>query len=90
MNDEANVAFATRAKANWRLAMPVLFLHGAYDYVCETIDSRLAEPMRANCARLTEAIVASGHWMAQEKPTHVNAALAKWLAVEFPALWAPA
>lgn len=90
MNDEANVAFAARAKANWRLAMPVLFLHGAYDYVCETIDSRLAEPMRANCARLTEATVASGHWMAQEKPTHVNAALAKWLAVEFPALWAPA
>jgi pimeloyl-ACP methyl ester carboxylesterase len=89
MNAEANTAYAARAKANWRLTMPVLFLHGAYDYVCETIDSRLAEPMRANCAKLTEATVASGHWMAQEKPIHVNAALAKWLAVEFPALWAP-
>jgi len=87
MNAEANVAYAARAKANWRLTMPVLFLHGAYDYVCETIDSRLAEPMRANCAKLTEAIVPSGHWMAQEKPAHVNAALAKWLAAEFPALW---
>ncbi len=90
MNGEANAAYAARAKANRRLTMPVLFLHGAYDYVCETIDSRLAEPMRANCARLTEATVASGHWMAQEKPIDVNAALAKWLAVEFPALWAPA
>ena len=30
--------------------MPVLFLHGAYDYICETIDSRLAEPMRAATA----------------------------------------
>jgi pimeloyl-ACP methyl ester carboxylesterase len=49
MNAEANAAFAARAKANWRLAMPVLFLHGAYDYVCETINSRLAEPMRTNC-----------------------------------------
>jgi pimeloyl-ACP methyl ester carboxylesterase len=90
MNADANCAFAERAKANWRLQMPVLFMHGAYDYVCETIDSRLAEPMRANCANLTEAIILSGHWMAQEKPIEVNAALAKWLAVQFPALWASA
>jgi pimeloyl-ACP methyl ester carboxylesterase len=90
MNGEANAAFAARAKASWRLTMPVLFLHAAYDYVCETVDSRLAEPMRANCANLTEATVASGHWMAQEKPLDLNAALAKWLAAEFPALWPPA
>jgi pimeloyl-ACP methyl ester carboxylesterase len=87
MNGPANMAFAQRAKANWRLAMPVLFLHAAYDYVCETIDSRLAEPMRANCANLTEATVASGHWMAQEKPREVSAALAKWLSAQFPDLW---
>ena len=37
MNWQANVAYAERAKANWRLNMPVLFLHGAYDYVCETL-----------------------------------------------------
>ena len=68
--------------------MPVLFMHGAYDYVCETIDSRLAEPMRANCANLTEVTILSGHWMAQEKPIYVNAALAKWLALQLPARWA--
>jgi pimeloyl-ACP methyl ester carboxylesterase len=90
MNAEANTAFAAGAKANWRLTMPVLFLHGAYDYVCETIDSRLAEPMRANCANLMEATIPSGHWMAQEKPVEVNAALAKWLALQFPALWVSA
>ena len=90
MNGEANIAFAARARPNWRLTMPTLFLHGAHDYVCETIDSRLAEPMRAHCANLTEATVQSGHWMAQEKPVQVNAALAKWLAAEFPTLWPPA
>jgi pimeloyl-ACP methyl ester carboxylesterase len=90
MNGEANMAYAQRAKANWRLAMPTLFLHGAYDYVCETLDSRLAEPMRAHCAKLTEATVASGHWMAQEQPMAVNAALAKWLAAQLPDLWPPA
>jgi pimeloyl-ACP methyl ester carboxylesterase len=87
MNADANAAFAEQARANWRLTMPVLFLHGAHDYVCETIDSRLAEPMRANCANLTEATVLSGHWMAQEKPISVNAAPARWLASQFPALW---
>jgi pimeloyl-ACP methyl ester carboxylesterase len=87
MNGRANAAYGEEAKANWRLTMPVLFFHGAYDYICETIDSRLAEPMRTHCDNLTEEIVLSGHWMAQEKPVHVNAALAKWLVVQFPALW---
>ena len=87
MNAEVNTQFAERAKANWLLTMPVLFMHGAYDYVCETINSRLADPMRANCTNLTEVTVLSGHWMAQEKPTQVNAALAKWLAVKLPELW---
>jgi len=41
--------------------------------------SRLAEPMRQDCRNLTEVTVSSGHWMAQEKPVAVNAALAKWL-----------
>jgi pimeloyl-ACP methyl ester carboxylesterase len=58
----------------------VLFLHAEYDTICETVDSRLAEPMRAQCADLTEAVLQTGHWMAQEKPDEVNAAIASWLA----------
>lgn len=87
MNGAANIAYASRARAGWRLTMPVLFLHALHDHVCETVDSRLAEPMRAHCADLTEATVASGHWMAQEKPAEVNAALARWLAARCPELW---
>src|SRR5208282_5215570 len=80
MNWKANLAYAALAKAGWRLTMPVLFIHASYDYVCETLVSRLAEPMRLNCNNLTEATIPSGHWMAQEKPVEVNAALAKWTA----------
>jgi len=87
MNSEANLAYAARANDGSRLKMPVLFLHAAYDTICETIDSRLAEPMRANCDNLTEATIVSGHWMGQEKPVEVNAALAKWLAAQLPGLW---
>ncbi|CAN5241833.1 alpha/beta hydrolase [soil metagenome] len=87
MNAEPNVAFAAKAKAHWRLQMPVLFLHATYDYICATVGTRLADPMRENCANLTEATVQSGHWMAQEKPMDVNAALAKWLSAQLPELW---
>lgn len=87
MNAAANTAYAARAGAEGRLTLPTLFLHAAYDYVCETLDSRLAEPMREMCANLTEAVVPSGHWMAQEQPVLVNAHLARWLAAQFPELW---
>ena len=88
MNHKANGAYAKRAPNGGRLAMPVLFLHGAYDTTCETMTSKLAEPMRQSCADLTEVVVESGHWMAQEKPVAVNAALAKWLATRLPGYWA--
>jgi pimeloyl-ACP methyl ester carboxylesterase len=87
MNNEANAAYMATSKHDGRLAMPVLFLHGEYDWVCETVRSNLADPMRQSCANLTEVVVKSGHWMAQERPGDVNAALARWLAVELPALW---
>ena len=87
MNHEANMAHAARAPRGGRLPMPVLFLHGAFDATCETMDSRLAEPMRRDCADLTEAVVNSGHWMAQEQPVAVNAALARWLATRVPGVW---
>ena len=87
MNHARNIIYAQRAMNNGRLSMPVLFLHGAYDYTCETIDSRLAEPMRESCSDLTEVVVESGHWMAQENPVAVNAALARFLAMKLPTVW---
>ena len=87
MNGATNAAYAETARDAWRLDMPVLFVHAAYDYVCATIDSKLADPMRAHCADLTETTVNSGHWMAQEKPAQLNAAIVKWLAAKFPSDW---
>ena len=87
MNAERNTRYAAQAVNGGTLALPVLFLHGEYDYTCETVSSRLAEPMRQDCRNLTEVVVRSGHWMAQENPRAVNAALAKWLSFQFPDLW---
>lgn len=79
MNHGANEQYSTSMVNNGVLDMPVLFFHGLYDYTCETTDSRLADPMRANCTNLTEHTIESGHWMAQERPTEVNARLASWI-----------
>lgn len=87
MNAEHNAAFAETSVNGGRLDMPVLFLHAAYDYTCETTTSRLAEPMRHGCPDLTEATVKTGHWMAQENPVAVNAALARWITVKLPSVW---
>ena len=87
MNHARNIAYAEAAQDGGLLSMPVLFLHGAYDYTCETIDSRLAEPMREYCDDLTEVVVQSGHWMAQENPVAVNAALARFLAAKLTGSW---
>jgi pimeloyl-ACP methyl ester carboxylesterase len=56
--------------------------------VCDTTGSRLAEPMREYCTNLSEVVIQSGHWMAQERPVAVNATLAKWLAIKLPDVWA--
>ena len=87
MNHARNVAFAAGARDGGVLRLPVLFLHADYDTTCETVVSPLAEPMRRDCRDLTEVHVASGHWMAQEQPVAVNAALARFLATRLPQLW---
>jgi pimeloyl-ACP methyl ester carboxylesterase len=87
MNQASNLAFAARAPSGGLLRMPVLFMHGEYDYTCETVASRLAEPMRRDCRNLSEVVIRSGHWMAQEKPIEVNASIARWLATAVPAVW---
>ena len=84
MNHQRNADYAATVAGDRELAMPVLFLAASYDYTCETIDSDLAKPMAGLCADLTTMQIDSGHWMAQEKPDEVNAALASWLKEKFP------
>jgi pimeloyl-ACP methyl ester carboxylesterase len=83
LNDEANIAYAAQAPDGGRLGMPVLFLHAAWDAICDTVHSRLAEPMRASCADLTEVVVQAGHELMLERPAEVNAAIEEWLTARF-------
>jgi len=87
MNHRSNADYAKTVVNGGVLEMPVLFLAASYDVTCETITSRLAAPMADYCRDLTTRTVASGHWMAQEKPVEVNAALVHWLATSVPKTW---
>ena len=49
--------------------------------------SRLGEPMHTYCRNLTTHTVDSGHWLAQEKPRDLNAALVGWLATAVSEIW---
>ena len=87
MNHAANTAYADRAENDGVLEMPTLFIAAEYDFTCECITSRLAEPMGDHCRNLTTRVVQSGHWMAQEKPAEVNSALLYWLATSLTEFW---
>jgi len=87
MNDARNDAYWSAAVNGGRLDMPVLFLHGKYDHICETVESTLAEPMRGLCADLTERVVPSGHWMPLERPAAVSSHLLRWIATRLPEVW---
>jgi pimeloyl-ACP methyl ester carboxylesterase len=81
MNAARNREYAARLPHAGKLPLPALFLHGRYDTVCETVQSRMAEPMRRDCSDLDERILDTGHWMVQERPEEVNAAIAAWLGL---------
>jgi pimeloyl-ACP methyl ester carboxylesterase len=82
-NDAANIAYATAAPDGGRLALPVLFVHGTWDATCDTVHTRLADPMRAACADLTEVTADAGHDVMLERPDEVNVALETWLTSRF-------
>ncbi|GAC1523635.1 MAG: alpha/beta hydrolase [Vulcanimicrobiaceae bacterium] len=77
MNDDDNLRFASQSAPE--LTMPVLFLSGTYDYVCDTERSDLMVPMRGTCRDLTIVSLETSHWMMHEKPTDVETALVAWI-----------
>ena len=89
LNHEANERYASSATNGGKLDLPVLFLAARFDHICQCVGTRLAEPMRQYCSHLTEHVIDTGHWMAQERPAEVNSAILAWLRAELPGYWPP-
>jgi pimeloyl-ACP methyl ester carboxylesterase len=79
MNDAANLAYAAEAPNFGRITLPALFIHATNDTICDTTQSRLAEPMREDCAELTEVTIEGGHEIMLERAAAVNDAISDWL-----------
>ena len=92
MNPDANRVYQDAAVNDGRLDMPVLFLHGDYDALhhARRLAPRLADPDARGLPRSDRVRgIATGHWMAQENPVAVNAALARWIATKLPSWYGP-
>lgn len=90
MNHKANREHNTKEAKNegLKLKMPVHFIHAAWDGVCLTTKgTKLADPMREKCERLTESVIEAAHWVASEKSEETNAALVRWLVQEVEDWW---
>ncbi len=84
MNGEANIEYASRSAKFGQIDLPGLFLHAAYDAICKTVNSNLANPMREDCTNLTEVIINAGHELMLEKPAEVNEAIENWINSKKP------
>jgi pimeloyl-ACP methyl ester carboxylesterase len=82
MNDAANLAYASQAPQFGRLTLPALFLHASWDQTCETVQSRLANPMREDCNDLSEVTIDCGHEVMLERPKELNEAITGWLSLK--------
>ncbi|KEF56125.1 uncharacterized protein A1O9_07706 [Exophiala aquamarina CBS 119918] len=92
LNMEDNAQYTEDWQINEGLVnLPVLFIGAKYDSVAMTAKkSKATEQMRNFCRKFTQVNIAGGHWIAQEKPEEVNAAIAKWIATALPASVWPA
>jgi pimeloyl-ACP methyl ester carboxylesterase len=79
MNDQTNTAYAETAPDGGRLNLPVLFLNGLWDPICDVSRSPLGQPMRDACADLTITNLNGGHWLMLERSAEVNEAIGAWL-----------
>ena len=79
LNDDANIAYASEARNGGRLDMPVLFLNGDWDALCDITRSPLGGPMREACEALSAVNLSSGHWLPLERKAESIQAITSWL-----------
>jgi soluble epoxide hydrolase/lipid-phosphate phosphatase len=88
LNHDVNTTYAEKSVNGGILDFPVLFIGARFDMVCDTATNpQFSEPMRKACKQLTECTLDSGHWVPQEKPAEVNAALTRWLVESVKGYW---
>ena len=76
MNGKVNDEYARELEQFTTIDCPVLFIQATYDSV---LTKNFNTHNKMVCTQLTEKEVASGHWMAREKPEETNKIIKEWL-----------
>ena len=79
LNDAANIAYANAAANGARLQLPVLYVNGEWDPICDINRSRLGNPMRGACTDLSVSSLPAGHWLPLERKTELIQSIRSWL-----------
>jgi pimeloyl-ACP methyl ester carboxylesterase len=89
LNHTANKSYTLSKSVNkGTLAMPVLFIHTAYDAVCQTVDNPLfMKDMREKTQNLSEMVVKAGHWGNLECPEEVSLGIVEFVAMKVREAW---
>ncbi|KAK4069490.1 hypothetical protein Trihar35433_6069 [Trichoderma harzianum] len=87
-NEAANRAFnLANNKNNLTLDIPVFFVNGYWDAICDTVTGNLADRMRRTCSDLTEVVINAGHWVNTDQPEKVNSAMERWIFEKVIDFW---
>jgi len=76
VNGHLNDQYAKELQQFTTIDCPVLFIQATYDSV---FTKNFNTHNKMVCTHLTEREVASGHWMAREKPEETNKIIKEWL-----------
>ena len=79
LNDTANIGYANAAANGARLQLPVLYVNGEWDPICDINRNRLGDPMRRACADLSVSSLPAGHWLPLECKTELIQSIGSWL-----------
>ena len=79
LNDAENMAYAAAAPDGGRLNMPVLFINGDWDPICDITRNAQGEPMKAACPDFSMTNVEAGHWVPLERKPETIEAIGSWL-----------
>lgn len=79
LNDDANIAYSRIAPDRGHLHLPVLFINGDHDPICDITRNQLGHPMRNSCPDLTVTSLPAGHWLPLECKAEVTEAIGSWV-----------
>jgi pimeloyl-ACP methyl ester carboxylesterase len=89
LNHAANRSYTLQKSVdNGKLSMPVLFIHTAYDAVCQTVDNPLfMKDMREKTQNLSEMVIKAGHWGNLECPEEVSLGIVEFVGMKIREAW---